>query len=192
MTSQTTVRAWLNPPIHWSDTGDTLTVTVPAGSDYWRVTHYGFIRDNGPFRYQEQGGDFEARVRIWGKYDELYHQAGLMIRIDEENWIKAGIEFVNEKQNLSAVVTRGYSDWSIIPCSDNPAAIWLRLQRYNDTVQVSYSLDGEKWAMIRLAFFPPNVPVKIGMFAGAPGKQPFEVTFDHFSIAALHSPPQED
>jgi regulation of enolase protein 1 (concanavalin A-like superfamily) len=192
MTTQATVRAWLNQPSHWNETGDTLNETVPSGTDYWRVTHYGFIRDNGPFRYQEQGGNFEAKVRIRGKYHELYHQAGLMIRIDEENWIKAGIEFVNAVQNLSAVVTRGFSDWSVLARSDNPAFIWLRLQRYNDTVQISYSLDNQEWAMIRLAFFPPQVPVKIGMVAAAPGKEPFEVTFDHFSIGALLSPPKED
>ena len=112
--------------------------------------------------------------------------------MDEENWIKAGIEYVNARQNLSAVVTRGFSDWSIVALADNPAFLWLRLQRYNDTVQVSYSLDNEKWAMLRLAFFPPQVPVKIGMLAAAPGKEAFEVTFDHFSIGPLHSPPNED
>jgi uncharacterized protein len=192
MTAHATGRAWLHQPSHWSETGDTLTETVPPGTDYWRVTHYGFIRDNGPLRYQEQSGNFEAKVRVTGKYHELYHQAGLMIRIDEENWIKAGIEFVNDKQNLSAVVTRGFSDWSILPRSDNPAFLWLRLQRYHDAVQISYSLDNEEWAMIRLAYFPPEVPVKIGMLAAAPGKEAFEVSFDHFSICALDSPPKED
>ena len=34
--------------------------------------------------------------------------------------------------------------------------------------------------------------VKIGMLAAAPGKEAFEVTFDHFSIGPLHSPPNED
>jgi len=115
-----------------------------------------------------------------------------MIRIDEKNWIKAGIEFVNGKQNVSAVVTREFSDWSVLARSDSPAFIWLRLQRYQDTVQVSYSLDNQEWSMIRLAFFPPEVPVRIGMVAAAPGKEPLEVTFDHFSIAALHSPPKEN
>ena len=67
------------------------------------------VRDNGPFRYQEQTGNFEAEVRIAGKYDELYHQAGLMIRLDERNWIKAGIEFLNGRQSVSAVVTREFS-----------------------------------------------------------------------------------
>lgn len=59
-------------------------------------------------------------------------------------------------------------------------------------VQVSYSADSQKWSMIRLAHFPPGVPVKIGMVAVAPGKKDFEVKFDQFSIALLSAPPQED
>jgi uncharacterized protein len=192
MTDQTNTRAWLNQPAQWTETKDTLTATVSPGTDYWRTTHYGFIHDNGPFRYEERAGNFEAKVRITGKYHELYHQAGLMIRIDEKHWIKAGIEYVNGKQNMSAVVTREFSDWSVLPRSDDPAFIWLRLQRYNDTVQVSYSPDNEKWTMIRLAYFPPNIAVKIGMMAGAPGKEPLEVVFEHFSIAVLEAPPNED
>jgi uncharacterized protein len=192
MTDRTVARAWLNQPSHSIETEGTLTETVAPGTDYWRVTHYGFIRDNAPFRYQEESGNFEAKVRIRGKYHELYHQAGLMIRVDEENWIKAGIEFVNGRQNVSAVVTWGFSDWSILPCPDSPEFLWLRLQRYNDAVQISYSLNDQTWAMLRLAFFPPKIPVKIGMFAAAPGKEAFEVTFDNFSISALMTPPKED
>jgi regulation of enolase protein 1 (concanavalin A-like superfamily) len=149
-------RAWEHQPVKWSESGDALTETVPSGTDYWRVTHYGFIRDNGPFRYQEQSGDFEAKVQISGEYRELYHQAALMIRIDEKNWIKTGIEFVNGKQNISAVVTREVSDWSVIPRSDSPKSIWLRLQRHKDAVRIEYSLDDATWTMLRLAYFPPG------------------------------------
>lgn len=183
--AQTANRAWQHEPAKWSESAGALTETVPAGTDYWRVTHYGFIRDNGPFRYQEKSGDFEAEVRISGRYRELYHQAGLMIRLDEKNWIKTGIEFVNGKQNISAVVTREVSDWSVIPRSDSPKFIWLRLQRHKDAVRIDYSLDHATWSMLRLAYFPPDVPVKIGMVAAAPGKQDFEVTFDHFTVRPL-------
>jgi len=192
MIAQNSSRRWSNPPQKSNETADTLTETVPAGTDYWRVTHYGFIRDNGPFRYETRSGNFEAIVRIHGEYRELYHQAGLMIRLDQKNWIKTGIEFVNGHQNISAVVTRDFSDWSVLPRTDSPSSIWMRLQRYNDTVQISYSLDGQKWSMLRLAYFPPSVPVQIGMVAAAPGKQPFQVSFDHFSISTLNSPPKED
>ena len=190
--SQAPANQWEHEPKVWQEASGRLTETVPAATDYWRVTHYGFIRDNGPFRYQDRSGNFEATVRISGEYHELYHQAGLMIRINEKNWIKTGIEFVSGKQNVSAVVTREFSDWSVLSRTDNPPFIWLRLQRYNDTVQVSYSLDGQKWSMIRLAYFPPDVPVKIGMVAAAPGNEDFEVKFDHFSLTPLDAPPREN
>jgi regulation of enolase protein 1 (concanavalin A-like superfamily) len=183
--AQTSKLAWEHEPAKWTESAGVLTETVPAGTDYWRVTHYGFIRDNGPFRYVERSGDFEAKVRISGQYRELYHQAGLMIRIDEKNWIKTGIEFVDGKQNLSAVVTREASDWSVVPRSDSPKSIWLRLQRHKNAVQIEYSLDDANWSMLRLAYFPPDVPVKIGMVAAAPGKQDFQVVFDHFSVGPL-------
>ncbi|MCU1323198.1 MAG: hypothetical protein JWM43_2847 [Acidobacteriaceae bacterium] len=189
---QSVRRAWQHEPAKWKESGNTLTETVPAGTDYWRIAHYGFIRDNGPFRFQEQTGDFEAKVRVSGHYHELYHQAGLMIRIDAKNWIKTGIEFVDGKQNISAVVTRDYSDWSVIPRTDSPNFIWLRLQRRGDAVQIEYSLDDTSWSMLRLAYFPPNVPVQIGMVAAAPGKQEFEVTFDHFTVGPLPPAKQEE
>lgn len=190
--AQSSARQWNNPPTNFKESPTSLALEVPAGTDYWRVTHYGFVRDNGPFRYEVRSGNFEAKAQIHGEYHELYHQAGLMIRKDDKNWIKTGIEYVNGHQNVSAVVTRDFSDWSVLPRSDSPASIWMRLQRYNDTVQISYSLDGQKWSMVRLAYFPPQLPVQIGMVAAAPGKQPFEVIFDHFSIAPLSSPPGED
>lgn len=149
------------------------------------MTHYGFIRDNGPFRFQEQSGDFEAKVKVIGHYHELYHQAGLMIRLDEKNWIKTGIEFVDGKQNISAVATREVSDWSVISRNDSPEFIWLRLQRRGDAVKIEFSLDDVSWSMLRLAYFPSDVPVKIGMVAAAPGKQEFAVTFDHFTVGPL-------
>ncbi len=183
---------WENIPTAWKQEGTSLLETVPTGTDYWRTAHYGFIHDNGPFRYETRSGNFEAKVKISGNYHGLYHQAGLMIRMDDKNWIKTGIEFVNGHQNVSAVVTREFSDWSVLPRTDNPASIWMRLQRFNDTVQISYSLDGTKWLMIRLAYFPPNVPVKIGMVTAAPGKESFEARFEQFSISSLTTAPKED
>jgi len=194
MSEQIPGRLWANEPERWTETKDALTLTVPAGTDYWRITHYGFIHDNGPFRYQQQSGNFEAKVRVAGQYAELYHHAGLMIRIDDLYWIKTGIEYLNGKKTVSAVVTREFSDWSVRTLESSPAHLWLRVQRYHDTVQVAYSLDEQpgNWTMIRLAYFPPQVPVSIGMFAGAPGKQEFDLTFADFSIDALDHPPVED
>jgi regulation of enolase protein 1 (concanavalin A-like superfamily) len=60
--------------------------------------------------YQKIKGDFIVEVKVRGKYQELYDQAGIMVRLDEANWLKCGIEFFEGVQQVSAVVTRDYSD----------------------------------------------------------------------------------
>ena len=173
---------WLNQPKKFSGDAKKLTFTVEPGTDFWQVTHYGFKRDNGPFTYVEAEGDFEVNVKVTGAYTELFHQAGLMIRIDEKNWIKTGIEFVDGKQNVSAVVTRDVSDWSVITRNDSPKSVWLKLLRKGDYAEIKYSFDGKNFEMLRLAYFPPNVKVQVGMVAAAPGKLSFPVTFENFEV----------
>ena len=41
-----------------------------------------------------------------------------MLRLDARNWIKCGIEYTDGMMHFSVVVTRGVSDWSVIPLPD--------------------------------------------------------------------------
>ena len=173
---------WFNEPKEHSGDAKKLTYTVPAGTDFWQVTHYGFKHDNGPLAYVEIEGDFEVSVKVTGSYKELFHQAGLMLRIDEKNWIKTGIEYVDGKQNVSAVVTREVSDWSVIPRDDSPKSVWLKVLRKGDYAEIKFSFDGTNFEMLRLAYFPPKVKVMVGMVAAAPGKESFPVTFENFEV----------
>ena len=184
--SFTTMR-WLHAPAKVNTTPTTLQVQVEGGTDFWRVTHYGFIRDNGHFLYQEQAGDFKAKVKVVGQYKDLYDQAGLMIRLDEKNWIKMGIEYVKGVQNVSAVVTREVSDWSVVPRQDSPAAVWLTLLRKGDYVEIQYSFDNKDFKMLRLAYFPPapGQKVQIGLMCAAPDGQGFSVEFTNFTVQPL-------
>src|SRR5687768_7404991 len=36
---------WYNEPPGWEVTGERITIQVGAKTDFWRTTHYGFIRD---------------------------------------------------------------------------------------------------------------------------------------------------
>jgi regulation of enolase protein 1 (concanavalin A-like superfamily) len=51
-----------------------------------------------------------CNVKVTGQFHDLYDQAGLMVRIDAENWMKCGVEFVDGKQNMSIVYTRDFSN----------------------------------------------------------------------------------
>ena len=73
---------------------------------------------------------------VRGAYHDLYDQAGLMIRIDERNWITCGIELVDGVQQVSAVVTREFSDWSVRPLPEAPVDLRLTLARRGDSVAI--------------------------------------------------------
>ncbi|SNC77675.1 hypothetical protein SAMN06265337_4275 [Hymenobacter gelipurpurascens] len=178
---------WQNAPKKATITASKVQVQVEGGTDFWRVTHYGFIRDNGHFYYQEQEGDFIAKVKVLGQYRDLYDQAGLMIRLDEKNWIKTGIEYVKGVQNVSAVVTREVSDWSVVPRQDSPKAVWLTLLRKGDYVEIQYSFDNHEFKMLRLAYFPPAAgqKVQIGLMCAAPDGKGFPVEFEEFSVTPV-------
>ena len=59
--------SWLNPPTNWEVENDILRVEVESKTDFWRITHYDFIRDNGHFFFKKQEGEFECKVKIKGK-----------------------------------------------------------------------------------------------------------------------------
>lgn len=173
---------WHNPPVDWRDNQGQIWVKTGLKTDFWRTTHYGFIRDSGHFYYGNMSGDFIVTVRICGRYQELYDQAGLMVRIDDQYWMKCGIEFVEGVQYVSAVVTRERSDWSVAPLMVQPEALWIKVRRTGGTIEVQYSLDGEHYTMLRLADFPEQDTVTVGLMCASPERDGFEVNFDNFSI----------
>jgi uncharacterized protein len=176
---------WYNCPPSWQKKESIITVTAGAKSDFWRKTHYGFIRDDGNFYYREIRGNFLAQVKVTGQYKSLYDQAGLMLRLDEQTWLKCGIEYLEGIQHASAVVTRDYSDWSVVPLAQNPPSLWLRLKRENEAVEISYSLDGDRYEMLRLAYLTESENLQVGLICASPQGEGFEVSFEEFKISAL-------
>jgi uncharacterized protein len=172
---------WLNEPPVWEADDERLRVVTGASTDFWRVTHYGFVRDNGHFYYDRRAGDFTVQVRIDGKYEALYDQAGIMIRVDSANWIKTGIEYTDGSPHLSAVVTRDFSDWSLLPLG-SAGPVWLRLTKLDRAIRIQYSIDGISFAMLRLAYFPASDNLMIGLMCCSPEREGFSVEFSEFAI----------
>jgi regulation of enolase protein 1 (concanavalin A-like superfamily) len=101
----------------WEISQGELLVGAPAKKDFWRKTYYEplMIRDDGPLLYsvvpiQAFPCMIETSFTLTPKCQ--FDQAGIVIRIDNEHWIKTGIEVVDGAPKLSCVVTNGFSDWS--------------------------------------------------------------------------------
>lgn len=173
---------WYNEPPRWTSAGDTVTMLAGPNTDFWRLTAGGYVRDSGHFYYCRQGGDFQAEVRLKGEYQELYDQAGLMVRVNEATWLKCGIELVQGKQKVSAVVTREYSDWSMVALPHNPDTLWLRVNRRGATIEVHYALDGLDYHLLRQAYLSQAETMDVGMMCASPEGSGFLVRFEDFTL----------
>ncbi|WP_436885435.1 DUF1349 domain-containing protein [Nocardiopsis dassonvillei] len=177
---------WMNEPPSWQVEEGVLTVATGDRKDFWRHTHYGFVHDDGHFLYTEATGDFTVQATFEGDYLEQYDQAGLMIRADEENWIKTGTEFVHGGLDVGAVVTRGHSDWSMVSLPRTGGSfrpVTVRAVRTGDTVNVQY-LDGwGAWRLLRLAHLPLGGTCRVGVMCCSPQREGFRAVFRDFSVS---------
>jgi uncharacterized protein len=178
---------WFNEPRNWKQDNDKLTVFADSQTDFWRKTHYGFVRDNGHFYYEKISGDFEVETEFRGKYEALYDQAGIMVRVDETTWVKCGLEFVNGVHQVSAVVTRDFSDWSVVPLRSYPGFLRLRLKREGETVIIEYGADDGQWVMFRTAYFSTVSELEVGRMVAAPDGPGFEAVFTGFRLRRINS-----
>lgn len=183
---------WLNEPPKWSLEDDILQVTTGERTDFWRETHYGFVRDDGHFFYTEAEGDLSAEATFSAAYEHLYDQAGLMLRLDERHWVKAGIEYSDGEKLLSTVVTRERSDWSVTSLDSNADApeVTLRLTRRGGALLVQVLREDSAY-VLRLADFPASDPVQVGVMCCTPERLSLRATFRNFRVGPpegeLHS-----
>jgi uncharacterized protein len=183
--------AWLNPPLSAEPDGDALVVTTRDGGDFWRTTAYGFVHDDGHALLTAFPPGSAIEVEFVAGLEELYDQAGLMVRVDAETWIKAGVELSDGLPQLGAVVTHGRSDWSMAPVPDwGGRRVTVRASRAGDAVTVRARCEDEPWRMVRLAPLDPDATAAAGPFCCSPTRAGLAVRFTRFATgpadAALH------
>ena len=175
---------WLNPPLSSQISPEGFIVVSKENSDFWRVTSYGFIHHDGHALLNNFPQDSAIEVSWILDYDQQFDQAGLIAYHDENNWIKAGVEFADGAPQLGAVVTCQKSDWSVAPVLEwMSKEVFLRFSRSGDALTVRAKTDGE-WRLVRLAPLDPNLEWKVGLFCASPTRDGLAIHFKSLNWTA--------
>lgn len=173
---------WLNEPDRWTLVPDCLAVTTNQATDFWRKTQYGFTRDSGHFFGREVPGGFTASLRVKARYASLYDQAGIMVRLDAETWIKAGVELSDGETLLSSVLTLGHSDWATGAFHGNASDFHIRVTVDCGVLRLQASTDGLRWPLMRLCPFPVAERYLVGPMCCTPERAGLDVVFSDFTV----------
>ena len=183
--------AWTNEPERVERDGADLLVTAREGSDAWRVTSYGFVHDDEHALLAPMAPGTAVEVAFRLDFSAQFDQAGVFLRVDDETWIKAGIERSDGTESLGAVVTHGASDWSLSPVTGwSGRIVTVRASRAGDAVTVRARVDDEPWRLVRVAPLDPAASVSAGPFCCAPTRAGLTVRFTSWrsvpADASLH------
>mmetsp|Transcript_52954 Transcript_52954/g.113520 ORF Transcript_52954/g.113520 Transcript_52954/m.113520 type:complete len:262 (+) Transcript_52954:137-922(+) len=208
--------AWdQGPPREMSISEDgELRVSPTPGLDYWSRTFYTplLVKHDAQTLLAEVGANIEATLTTAFTLTPKaqFDQAGIMIKVDELSWVKAGIEFTDGVPRLSCVVTNdGFSDWStqawrqstlvpgttsirvrvskLLPGAAQGPALVMEACAYNEGDNAQS--DGE-WVQVRIASLRSSgKPWRMGIFAICPvANEGCTVQFHHLTLGPKCEP----
>eukprot|EP01087_Luapelamoeba_hula_P019351 TRINITY_DN6397_c0_g1_i1.p1 TRINITY_DN6397_c0_g1~~TRINITY_DN6397_c0_g1_i1.p1 ORF type:complete len:240 (+),score=49.77 TRINITY_DN6397_c0_g1_i1:12-731(+) len=188
------------------DESRTMVLTPPGKLDYWRRTYYKplLVKDDGPAFVSWQQGNTplmaQVTLKITRSPGAQFDQGGIMVRLDEQHWIKTGIEVVDNIPRLSCVVTNEFSDWSTQAWSS--LSLTIRVSQTGDSSYVVEALapspsphsssnntesTATTWQLVRICHLSggsaEGARVGLGVFGCCPVQQNnCHIEFTDFSI----------
>ncbi len=178
---------WTRQPQNYYIDENRIEIITTPHTDLWQRTYYHFQNDSAPVLQIETEEQFFSFV-VKTDFSESHHrfdQCGIVMYLDSENWLKALIQYENQKyQHLGSVVTNcGYSDWATTAISANIKSMWYRLSRREDDYRIECSEDGINFSQMRICHLHKGKgKIQFGIYACSPEDSSFKAIFTHMKF----------
>ena len=178
---------WISKPKNFKISENRIEIITEPHTDLWQRTYYHFRNDNAPVLQLETSEKyFSFVVKTESESKHRFDQCGVVVYLDSDNWLKASIEYGNEKfQHLGSVVTNnGYSDWATTEIDSHINSMWYRLSRREDDYCIECSEDGITFKQMRIChMLNGNGVIRFGVYACSPEDSSFKATFTCMEIS---------
>ena len=177
---------WFNEPKRWEISGNKLIIYPDNATDFWSRSYYNFIHNNGHFLHillpNSENYTIYTKVKIYPEHQ--FDQAGLMIRYNEDYWIKMAVEHgTNNVSQLGSVVTNYLSDWSTRDISSDNTIFYYRMAKFGNVwVLHAKTNENDEWEQIRISYLKDSEKydkVPLGIFACSPIEGGFKVEIEY-------------
>ena len=178
---------WTRNPKEYVISDKKIEIVTLPHTDLWQETYYHFKNDNAPvlqLTTDERYFSFVVKTQFDSKH--RFDQCGIVMYLDSQNWLKASIEYENERfQHLGSVVTNnGYSDWATTEIDANIKSMWYRFSRREDDYCIECSNDGIIFKQMRVCHMHKgNGTINFGIYACSPEDSSFKAIFTDMEIS---------
>lgn len=178
---------WTREPGGYEVKGDTILITTAPHTDLWQRTYYHFQNDNAPvlqMKTREKFFSFVVKTDFTQSH-QRFDQCGIVMYLDNENWLKGSVEYENEKfQHLGSVATNGgYSDWATTAIPADVKTMWYRFSRREDDYCIECSTNGTDFSQMRICHMQAAADeISFGIYACSPEESSFTAAFSDMRI----------
>ncbi len=177
---------WTRKPQDYTISDDQIDIITAPHTDLWQKTYYHFCNDNAPvLQMKTRDKFFSFVVKTTFESKVRFDQCGIVMYLDGQNWLKASIEYENERfSHLGSVVTnQGYSDWATTEIDASTSAMWYRLSRREDDFCIECSTDGQIFKQMRICHMEKaKDDITFGIYACSPEDSSFKATFTNMEL----------
>ncbi len=177
---------WTRKPQDYAISDDQIDIITAPHTDLWQKTYYHFCNDNAPvLQMKTRDKFFSFVVKTTFESKVRFDQCGIVMYLDGQNWLKASIEYENERfSHLGSVVTnQGYSDWATTEIDASTSAMWYRLSRREDDFCIECSTDGQIFKQMRICHMEKaKGTISFGIYACSPEDSSFKATFTNMEL----------
>lgn len=173
---------WLNRPPKVGISQGHLVMHAARGSQAWRTTSSGDIRDSAHALLSDLPDGWAVQVSFVADFSAVGDQAGIMVRTDETRWTTAGVRLFESGLQASAVVTNPMSDLSAAPVPDwSGGEVSVRVSRSGTALMVWVRRAQDPWRLLRMAPIDPSAVAYAGPWCAAPQRDGLSVTFTRWA-----------
>jgi Uncharacterized conserved protein len=162
--------------------GSTLLLEAHPNKDYFVNPEDGAKTLNAAYYYKMVTGDFVLRAKVTHEFTSTYDACAFLAMQDDTTWGKLCFEKSDFETNaVVSVVTRGVSDDANSVNIDGKT-VWLQMVRKGNIFGLHYSVDGEKFYMVRLFKLDCDDTIKVGLVAQSPTGDGGEFLFENITL----------
>jgi uncharacterized protein len=165
------------------DSSDALTLSAAGRTDWFIDPAGGPVKHDAPALLMPTRYPWVLKSRVSVEHAATFDAGVLVVYADGHTWAKLCLERAPSGELMVvSVVTRGVSD----DCNSVvvEGEVWLRIARLDRAFAFHYSLDGQRWHMVRYFGLGEAEAFEVGFLAQSPTGQGCTATFRDIDFRA--------
>jgi len=175
---------WENKAEKFSATNNEMIMIAGEKTDMFRDPNVTYNTDNAPKLLFRPDNDFILIASIEHSFSSKWDGGAIVLKQDSLNWIKFCFEkdYTGAKRVVSVVTKNISDDCNSVEIKTNK--VYYKLAKADNVITLYYSLDGNKWFLIRHLQFDTDKNLTLGFLAQSPTGKKCEVKFSNISYRA--------